>query len=432
MIASRNLTPMEELFFWDDRPAYPCACFFRAEFRGALNRLALEAAIARTLRLYPLFCSKVQFDSAGRLQWLVSEEPEFMICWGQIAEGHMLPSAGRIDLSAETGIRFYATCNGERSVLIVQFHHACSDALGIMRFLRDFLRAYHDPSATALSKSPNHHCPTIMPSRRKRWWPPSRMPQALWRAWLIARRRPLSLIPGKPPHPEAPLHEDYPSAVWQSLDPVETALLSRAASRQKVTFNDLLLRDLLLALADWRGSDGLAGQNGWVRILVPELTEKARSSPGSTPDAVSTLFLDVDTQEIRSPDLLLKIHGDMMAKKLAGDGDLLRLGAALDRRLGGNLARHVRANKCLFTTVFSNLGKVPMDGSEPSQSLRLDSVRGVHVVRPYSPVNFMVMTIAESLSLTMSFDSRVIQRAEAEDLFQGLLGKLRDSIETAS
>jgi len=33
---------MEELFFWDDRPAYPCACFFRAEFRGELDRLTLE------------------------------------------------------------------------------------------------------------------------------------------------------------------------------------------------------------------------------------------------------------------------------------------------------------------------------------------------------------------------------------------------------
>lgn len=422
---------MEELFFWDDRPAYPCACFFRAEFRGELNRVALEAAIDRALRQYPLLCSKVQFDSAGRLQWLVSAEPQFMICWKQAGEGQQLPKARRIDLCVETGIRFYATTGGGRSVLVIHFHHACSDALGIMRFLRDTLRAYHGTGVAMQPAALNQNDLAVVPSRRSRWWPPSRMPQALWRAWQIARRKPLSLSSDRPSDPDSALHEDYPTAIWQTLDTAETALLARAASRQKVTFNDLLLRDLLLALADWRSADGIAGQNGWVRILVPELTERARALPGSTSDPVSTLFLDVHSDRIRSPDLLLKIHGEMMAKKLAGDGDLLRLGAALDRRMGGNLARHVRANKCLFTTVFSNLGKVPMDAPDPSQSLTLESVQGVHVVRLYSPVNFMVMTVAGCLSLTMSFDSRVIQRAGAEDLFQGLLGKLRESAQTA-
>ncbi len=261
------------------------------------------------------------------------------------------------------------------------------------------------------------------------------MPGALWRAWLIARRRPLPLIPGKPPHPESPLHEDYPSALWHTLDPKETALLLRAASRQKVTLNDLLLRDLLLALADAGCFDG---RDGWVRILVPELTEKARALPGSTSDPVSTLFLDVHTGELASPGLLLKIHRDMMAKKLAGDGDLLRHGADLGRRLRGGLAKHVRANKCLFTTIFSNLGKVPMEVLQPSgngrfarEKLRLESVQAVQVVRLYSPVNFMVLTVAGSLSLTMSFDGRVLSRDKAEVLFNGLLGKLRDSAQAA-
>lgn len=419
---------MEELFFWDDRPAYPCACFFRAELLGELNRADLEAAIGRTLRSYPLLCSKVQFDSGGRLQWLVPDEPQFIICWERAGEGQQLPKARRIDLCVEIGIRFYATNGGDRSVLVIHFHHACSDALGIMRFLRDLLRACHDPHAAVQSASLNQSNPAAVPSRRNRWWPPSRMPKALWRAWQIARRKPLSLSSGELPHPDSALHEDYPTAVWETLESAETTGLARAAARQKVTFNDLLLRDLLLALAEWR--PGIAGQDGWVRILVPELTESARALPGSTPDAVSTLFLDIHPNSIRSPDLLRTVHREMMEKKLAGDGDLLRLGAALDRSLGGNLARHVRANKCLFTTVFSNLGIVPMDSPEPSQSLTLESVHGVHVVRPFSPVNFMVMTVAGRLSLTMSFDSRAIQRAEADDLFQGLLGKLRESAQS--
>ena len=102
MTASRHLTPMEELFFWDDRPAYPCACFFRAELLGELNRERFEPAIRLTLRQYPVLCSKVRFDSAGRPQWLVPNEPRFIVCWGQAAERQELPKAGRIDLSADS------------------------------------------------------------------------------------------------------------------------------------------------------------------------------------------------------------------------------------------------------------------------------------------------------------------------------------------
>jgi hypothetical protein len=55
-------------------------------------------------------------------------------------------------------------------------------------------------------------------------------------------------------------------------------------------------------------------------------------------------------------------------------------------------------------------------------------VQVVHVVRPYAPLNFVVLTVRGGLSLTMSFDSRVIRRAEAEKLLQGFLGKIRDSV----
>jgi|GEM_PF-4792585 len=421
---------MEELFFWDDRPAYPCACFFRLAFRGELKRLELEEALAQTLSRYPFFTSKVEFDGAGRPRWCVPDHPQFVICWHEELGDQELPSAGRIDLSAEYGIRFFASSGGGQSCLIIQFHHACSDGLGITRFFRDLLATYRERCGTILS-TPEERVTKLGAQKSSRWWLPSRVLGVLWRAFLLARRSPLPLCAGNPAHPESPLPEEYPSAVWQSLDPQETACLVRAAARQKVTLNTLLLRDLLLALADWRGP---TSQRGWIRILVPVLSEKARVSSSPIPDPVSMIFLDVHTEEINSPHLLHKIQRDLLAKRQSGEDDLLQKAIGLERRRG-KLAKHVRANKCLFTTIFSNLGKVQLDshrlaqgGGVGSDDLRLESAQGIHVIRRHCPANFAALIVKGSLSLTMSFDSRILSRTDAERLLQGLLGTVRDSV----
>lgn len=349
----------------------------------------------------------------------------------------MLPGAGRIDLSMETGTRFYAASGCEESTLIIQFHHSCSDGLEVTRFFRDLLAAYADPSKTVQPVS-LEQCGTMIKGRnRKPFWFSPRMPGRMWRAFLMARRTPVSLIPHKSCAPETPLHSDFPSAIWQTLGPEDTSFLTQAASRQRVTLNDLLLRDLLLTLADWRGHGGIAGQNGWVRILVPVIMKKTAGSTSQRTDPISMLFLDLHTEEIASPNLLGKIHWAMKAKILGGDGELFLKVVALGRRLRGGLSKHLRANKCLFTTIFSNLGKVPLcaphahqpgpAGAPLTGGLALEGMQAVHVIRRHSPVNFVVMTVDGSLSLTMTFDSRVVQRTEAETLFQRLLERIRDS-----
>jgi NRPS condensation-like uncharacterized protein len=135
------LTTMEEFFFWEDRPAYPCSCFVRAHFSGRLDRAAFDAAASETLKRHPLLSATVEQQSNRRLRWVVVDEPQPIIHWESGPTGGPFPHATHLDLSRETGIRFHVIVDGDQCDVVIQFHHACCDGSGIFAFLHDMLIA---------------------------------------------------------------------------------------------------------------------------------------------------------------------------------------------------------------------------------------------------------------------------------------------------
>ncbi len=142
------------------------------------------------------------------------------------------------------------------------------------------------------------------------------------------------------------------------------------------------------------------------------------------------LFLDIDAGAVHRPDLLEKVHRDIRRKLLAGEEELFLWTLRLGRRFKGGLLKHLRAHKCLFSAVFSNLGKVDAgpEAGDVNPLPALTAMQMIPMVRPFSPLNFTVLTFKGCLTLTLGFDSRLVSRAGAEVLLQSLVDKINASL----
>src|SRR5206468_990430 len=62
--------------------------------------------------------------------------------WVEEEPAETLPSAGRLDIRQEPGLRVTAVVGQRRSDLVVQCHHVACDGAGAMDFAGDLLTAY--------------------------------------------------------------------------------------------------------------------------------------------------------------------------------------------------------------------------------------------------------------------------------------------------
>ncbi len=439
------LTATEELLLVDDRPAYPCCCFVRAEFSGCFDRSTLEAAIRAALRQHPLLTALVA-RRGRQWVWVPVDNPQPVIEWMAKPPGDALPPAQRIDLAAEIGIRFQVLLGGAASTLILQFHHATCDGIGIFQFLHDLLVAYaptlgRSPNAAevttpALKSLPRRRTFELTMAERLRMLPLQIM--NLWEARQFVRRLPATLIPYQAQPHDSPVPGSYPAAISARLTSEETAALRRTAKQLGVTMNDLLLRDTFLACDEWRKSRGSHRSGDCLRMAVPINLRKAHDHLRSAANVVSILVLDRGDTDFDEPSRFLSgIHEEMDRGKRRQMGFTLPLGTALGRHLPGGLRKHLWAKKCLTSTFLSNLGVMfehsPLRGRSGllvAGDMTLEMLELLPPLRPYIAAGFAVGTYAQQLWIALHYDPRASTQAQAQDLMAIFLRRVRSSIES--
>ena len=124
-----KLTPFEEYMLCDDRPDYPMTGFFRLQFSGKLNSRAMDSAIQTATARHPLLRSRVCRDAVHGYIWATDESIPIPIeKWSADTQSEF-PAAAHIDLSRTVGTRIWLVDHESGSDLVVQVHHACSDAI---------------------------------------------------------------------------------------------------------------------------------------------------------------------------------------------------------------------------------------------------------------------------------------------------------------
>jgi hypothetical protein len=444
MTSPLPLTTIEECLYWQDRPAYPWSWFARLEFSGCLDRAAFETALASAVARHPLLTAKVETVGRGRLRWRPVDDPRPIVRWETGAVGGPPPAATYLDLQREIGIRFHVRTDTTASELIIQFHHACCDGLGGILFIEDLLLAY----ALACGSPPGQlKFRPLDPHRLRRRGRlglslPALLrmaPQQLVgviRGRQFLTRRAVPLVPHRAcPNGDNP-PQNYPTTLRYCFDEETTRRGRRAAQGLGVTLNDVLIRDLFLALAEWRSRQNIGDDGDWLRMVIPMNLRRAEARFLPAANMVGNAFLDRRGRDFADPARLLRgIHKEMALVRRWHLGLAFIFLANVYRWLPGGLERSIRADRCLSSCMLTNVGKpfgrLPLSdrqGRLVAGNVTLENIGFIPPTSPYSCVSVCLTMFARRLGFTMHYDPRPLSAGQAADLLDTYVRHIRDSI----
>ncbi len=425
----------------DDWRPYPANGFFHLSLRGVLQAGHFQNAIGAALARHPLMQAWVDLDARGRPVWIEAKDRRPFISWDPNVRPANCPLGPGIDLRREVGARFFMNQVGDRTTMLMQMHHVCCDGLALVQIAEDILAEYQRRAGRASGASSWRPLDPQRLSRRGFFgmgWPGylRRLPLDL-AAGLAAieffGHRPVPLGPPQCPAKAAIVPSDYPALVTHTLTQEETEHLCAAAKRLKVTLNDILLRDLFLALHGCIEATSPERGRDIIRIMVPINMRVPGDEATPAANLVSMTYLDRRPATFRNSEkLLASIHREMRLLKWARAGITFLRAIGVAECLPGGLQRVLPYNRCLATAVLSNIGiaerfaRFPQtDDLACSGDIVLEGIGAAPPLRPMTRASFMTITYAGRLNITLHYDSHVISGAEGQALMHNFVEQLR-------
>jgi hypothetical protein len=409
------LTCFEEYMLCDDRPAYPMTGAFRMKLRGFLDKSAFDKAVTTTVRRHPLLGATVCKGLFGRLRWIPHPDWLPAIQWNTLSNPSGYPQMTHFDLSREPGTRIFVTNRDNGNEVFLQIHHACSDAIGGSLVMEDLLTNY------ALNTGTH----TDIPIRT-----------GLDGIRNYLARSPAILSGSRLPVDDHVPPPSFPNPITREFDTGETQRIITASKSMGITVNDLLTRDLFLALGAWCEKNGIGREDDWLRLFIPMNLRSPADGNMPMANSMSLVFIDRRRNDLADPSILLKsIHNEMQFIK---DNQLkytFILSLGLLRIIPGALRRATSSDKCIASCCFSNIGpalnNVPLPGKDgyiQAGNVVLESVDFVIPLRPNMNAAFVAHTYGNRLNIMMHFDPRAIARDQAGDLMNTYIMQIRQTI----
>lgn len=436
------LTPFERYMLLDDRPHLPMTFLFQIELEGELDLNTLRAALQDAIGRHPLLTARLQGTS-----WQIHRHRESMPVlqvqlrnWGDPL--FQKNAQEFIDLTREPGVRIWLEQGDARFRLTTQFHHACCDGIGALRFLGDWLAAYHAKVEGEPIHWPNVD-PNLLQQRGRHRWKSTGEKVSLFTAikaqikeaitWI--RRRPIPLAPS--PHPGEASTPDFPGLVYHSFSRDETQQLRRAATNHNATLNDLLMAELFQSIAHWNQTHRLATTDeDWLQITIPTSLRDKTDDELSAANVIGYAFIArrLGLCVSAPQELLRSIAQEMEAVRKWNLGMYFIAGVEMFSKVPGLLKRFTQGQRCLATTIFTNLGdatrrfgvKLPREAGRPrAGKLTVTRVLAVPPLRPATRAVFAALTCGSELTLVIRSDRSQIQEQDAAQLFQQWLRRLQ-------
>ncbi len=139
-----RLTPFEKFVLWDERPQQPMTGFVELHFASPLDARRLQAALTVAVHRNPLLASRI-VQRQRDLWWDYDPhyQPKILAASTNppLHQGWPIP----IDLQRECGSRYWYGATEQGWRLMIQFHHACCDGIGLRRVVLDTLSGYAQP-----------------------------------------------------------------------------------------------------------------------------------------------------------------------------------------------------------------------------------------------------------------------------------------------
>ncbi|HVW01256.1 MAG TPA: hypothetical protein VHB77_12980 [Planctomycetaceae bacterium] len=434
------LSEFEHYMYADDRVTSPMTAFMRYRFTGRLERSGFEHAFQAALVLHPLLRATIVGRPEwrrSRLRWVESAvAPE--LNWVPEGEEPRFRESMFIDLQRAPGTRLWVRDRSDQSEIITQLHHACADGLGSLHFVETLLLAYHaqrsgeDPLSAASVRMDQLASRGMR--RLRTWEQVRRIHKGLFRIARYYRSSPQPMAAQwvRPANVSCP----FPPILTAWLEPEETRSVRKAAHQAGATVNSFLLRELLLTLDDWNRRHGRGSRP--LRIVVPvNLREENGLMPAC--NSVSMSFVDRSPAQLVDPhELLRNIVAELDETKNLRRGMALLPIVRLLGMIPGGLKSQLRSDRCLGTTVFSNLGipfdRSPLqgpDGRLTAGEVTLESVEAAPPTRPLTHTTFVVHCYAGRLGITLRYDPDALREEDADSLLDDFFRRVRESIDVS-
>ena len=436
------LTPIEHVFFKQDRPTHPIQFFCRLRFAGVLNEEVLREALCKTIERHPVFQAVVHATSDECCHWQDSRGITPGLRWLDQEPEESYPHSTFLDIQKTPGLEITVVAGRARSDLIVQVHHAACDGIGSLDFLADLLTMY----ANCLSGIQTYRLRQLKTEQFRRrgqfgvtFWKWLRSPccaiSALVRVMRFSTRKPVPLMPQRPDYGDSRLPADYPEGCFHRFSREESAAIQSVARKFGRPINNLLSRDLFLALERWRTAEGYAGAEDWLRIVIPTSLRTLAQRTLPVANLVSNLYLDHQASELQDPDkILVEIDREIKLLKRNQLGLMFSGIFGILERFPKLFRKTVGRDRCWGTMLLTNLGPVltncflpRRDGCLELADLVLDNVEMLPGIPAYQCVNFSVNLYGGRLSLGMSYDSRAITVERARNLLDCFVAQIRQS-----
>jgi len=373
-------TAFERYMLEDDSPRHPMTYTVRLKFLGRINNAAFDTAMDLAVRRHPLLGAHLVSNRSSNLTWVQTQAPFPYVDYGDEAKPFRFPGTERIDLSRHTGLRTWVRGSNERTEIRFQFHHCCCDGIGAYRFIEDVLCAYHTvirPEDLVELRPLN---PGLLSKRTQfglSWWRLLlRLPLEIWGAvvglamFLLLRPQPL-VSPEQPDKSEvdSPQLLDYPT---HTFEVEESNRLRDSARVAGATMNDLLLRDLILAMDEWNAGLDKSTAGRLIRVMIPMSLRVAGDEVMPAANVVAMVNLDRWLKIYRNPSrLLTSIAWETRILQYCRFALTFIRCITLFEWIPGGLAFLTRANRCYATCVFSNMGRVLAEAPLPRQDGKL-------------------------------------------------------------
>lgn len=445
------LSPMEQYMLLDDRPDQPMVFYFRLWFSGRLKREPFFEALRVVLVRHPFFCAVIESSPEGSDRWIAADNLEPAIDWTESEEPIDFARFAQLDLRKRPGYRIWVRQHADRCQLALQVHHTCCDGIGAIQFVEDLIMAY----AAAVGGQPIESSlraldADLLPQRndfgltlRRRLW---RLPAdlvGLARVVQFATRRGEPLATPRLETEDSGISKGGPVLrAFQSDEALLQGLFSEARS-QGASLNDVLLRDLFLALRDWSeystDSDTAERRGSRARVMVPINLRRPADRQLPAANVVVMTFLDRKLRpELDRHRLLRAIRNrTRLIKRLQlGLTGAQFVKFLVERKiLGGMLAR----DQCLATTVLSNVGEVFRGVDLPRSEgrllvgdARLEEIEVYPPIRRKTWAAFGVLSYAGRLSVGMHCDAGRFGPAQGSRLLQTYVDRLAASRDARS
>lgn len=427
---SLPLTIFEKYMLLDDSLAYPMDSFRNLRFSGSLNIELFELSILSVVRFHPLLNSKIRYDSRLGYVWEDTSQPVFIRhVKTQTISTEPIPE--RIDIFNESGFKVYIAENSDGYSILFQFHHVVSDGLGEMNLIADILTDYNDRINGKIPQENPHDLDLSLLKLRgssgltlKKYF--RYFIDTAFTTNQLLLRTPSPLMPCIKRDLNEP-DQNYYQRIAIELSAEDTSKYFASAKLNNVTINDLLIRDLFLAMNKCRDEWGYSRRRAWLRITMPMSlrTELHKRIPAS--NNVTMVFIDRRRAACSDADKLLQgISRETNWIKRTEQKHVLLLSLQICNFLPGGIGRILRTRECRATAVLSNLGRVfeslqlpkRSDGRLMLGNAVLEEVDASPPIRLGTLISISALTYSNRLRLILRYDAKNMTQDKAGQLLQ--------------